>query len=90
MDRKKQIMLFVLIFGIIVFVSAMNFPAFSSGKQGKQSWDNLTISMRGNIIKIFDAKTGMFYTYDDNKGKVTKMWQLEQLGKDLKRVRSVN
>jgi len=45
--------------------------------------------MRGNIIKIFDTKTGMFYTYDDNKGKIIKMWQLEKLGKDLKKVRSV-
>lgn len=84
MGKKKQIIFFVLIFGLVVFVSAMNFPAFSGEKQ---SWENLTISMRGNIIKIFDTKTGMFYTYDDNRGKITKMWQLEELGKDLKKVR---
>ncbi len=84
MGKKKQIILFVLIFGLVLFVSAMNFPAFSSGKQ---SLDNLTVFMRGNLTKIFDSKTGRFYTYDDSKGKIVRIWQLEELGKDLKRIR---
>jgi len=38
MGKKKQIIFFVLIFGLFVFVGAMNFPAFSGEKQ---SWEDL-------------------------------------------------
>jgi hypothetical protein len=86
MGKKKQIILFVLIFGLVAFVSAMNFPAFSSGKQ---SWDNLKIFTYGDSIKVFDTKTGMFYKYNDNNGKILKVWQLDELGKDLKKVRPI-
>jgi hypothetical protein len=85
MGKKKQSILFVLIFGLVVFVSAMNFPAFSSGKQ---NWDNLTIFTYGDFTKIFDSKTGMLYKYNDNNGKILGVWQLDELGKDLKKVKA--
>ena len=86
MGKKKQIVLFILIFGLVVFISAMNFPAFSSGNQ---SWENLTVYLRGNFIKIFDPKTGTFYKYDDNRGKILKIWKIDELGKDLRRIKTM-
>ena len=82
MGMKKQVVLFSLILGVIVSLCVFNLPSFS---KEKPSWDNVAFATHGNLLKFFDRKEGKIYIYEEGKGNIKAIWQLNELGKKLKK-----
>lgn len=75
--------IFLTILGIIVLIGLIAFPLSTTGRS---RWDGLAFSGHKNALKFFDHETGRIYVYDEKRGKLNKVWQLEGLGKDLKKI----
>ena len=82
MGITKQAKTFLVIVGIIFFVGLISYPSFS---QEEKTWNHLAFSSQQGAIKFFDQETGIVYSYSSSTGKLTKVWQLEELGKDLRK-----
>ena len=65
------------IFGVMTLYSYSN---------EKADFTNLSFATVTGIIKFFDRSTGKIYLYSDSTGKIIRMWQIEELGENLKHI----
>lgn len=82
MGMKKHVIFFLLIIGVIALVSVVSSPASS---RGKSDWGHVTFATHNGKLKFFDHGTGKIFVYSEGSGKISRIWQLEELGKDLKK-----
>ncbi|HBG61765.1 MAG: hypothetical protein A2Y03_01600 [Omnitrophica WOR_2 bacterium GWF2_38_59] len=78
--RHSITMIFVFVF---IFV-ALVFRTFS--KQ-ETDWSQVEFSADRNAIRIFDRSTGKIYVYTEFEGKLEKVWILDELGQNMRKLK---
>ncbi len=83
--KKYNLFLLISIFSIvlIIVITIINFPVFS---REKADWNHISFTAHRKALKFFDHETGKIYVYKETTGKIAKIWELEKLGKNLKRL----
>jgi hypothetical protein len=76
---------FILLF--FMFISVLAVKTLYSSSQETSLWGNITFTTYRYAFKFFDHNTGKIYVYAQDDGRLEQVWLLEELGKDLKKLR---
>lgn len=60
---------------------------FNTFSTEEKDWSNITFSSSRNVMNFFDHSTGKIYLYTEFEGKLEKVWILDELGEDLRRLK---
>jgi hypothetical protein len=82
---KKLILAFAL---ILMFTIILCYPSFSKGRAVAQTqWGHLMFATQQGSNLFFDPTTGKVYDYSSTSGRIRHIWALEELGKDLTKIK---
>ena len=80
-QQKEISIVMVGIFLIFLFLALFGFS------QETTSWKDISFTAHERAIKLFDRRTGRVYTYSSISGELLSVWQVDALGRPLRRIR---
>jgi len=74
---------------LAITLALCGFYLFLGQAQGSDNenvpWKHVQFSTHEYSIKLFDQQEGKIYIYNEGDGKLVGVWQIEELGRNLKK-----